>query len=53
LASGALWLKLILGLSFTKAIILGIMPFIAGDMLKAAAATFIYGKLRSRIKEIF
>jgi len=53
LASGALWLKLILGLSFTKAMLLGIVPFIAGDMFKAAAAAFIYWKLRSRISEIF
>ena len=53
LASGAIWLKFILGLSFSKALFLGIIPFIAGDMLKAFAASVIYLGLRERMYKIF
>ena len=52
LASGAIWLKFILALSFSKALFLGMLPFIAGDMLKALAASVIYLGLRDRINKI-
>ncbi|RKY37567.1 MAG: biotin transporter BioY [Candidatus Omnitrophota bacterium] len=36
-------------LSFPKVIIFGVIPFIAGDILKAGAAALVYRKLRVRI----
>lgn len=53
LMSGAIWLKFLLGLTFTKAFLLGVAPFIAGDIIKAFAATFIYSKLKNRTIQIF
>lgn len=50
LAAGTLWLKLSLGLSLGTAILLGFVPFIAGDLLKVAVATTLYKKLFSRIQ---
>lgn len=53
LSCGSLWLKVIAGISFQKALLIGFLPFIAPDLLKAAAAALIFFKLRSRLKEIF
>lgn len=53
LACGALWLKIIFGYSFGKTALLGILPFIPGDLLKALAAASVYLKLKSRVREIF
>jgi biotin transport system substrate-specific component len=53
LLCGMLWLKLIFGYSFTKLLFIGVIPFIPGDAVKALAASAVYLKLKSRIKEIF
>jgi len=53
LTCGIIWLKLLLGYSFTKVLLIGFIPFIPGDLLKALAAAAIYLKLKSRLAEIF
>ena len=53
LSSGIVWLKFIFGYSFAKSLLIGFIPFVPGDLLKALAATFLYLKLKSRLKEIF
>jgi biotin transport system substrate-specific component len=53
LLCGTLWLKLIFGYSFGKLLFLGVIPFLAGDALKALAATAVYLKLKSRTSKIF
>ena len=53
LFSGVIWLKLIFGYSFGKLLLIGMAPFIPGDLIKALAAAFIYLKLKNRIKEVF
>jgi len=53
LMSGAVWLKLLFGLTFAKALFLGVLPFAAGDMVKALAATSIYLSLRNRASQVF
>jgi len=50
---GLTWLKFIFGYNFTRLLLIGVMPFIPGDLLKALAASFIYLKLRKRLKQIF
>lgn len=53
LLSGAVWLGIFLKLGIVKAFILGVLPFIAGDCLKAYAAALIYSRIAKRAKEIF
>ena len=53
LSCGMLWLKFIFGYSFTKLLLIGFIPFIPGDLLKAFVAAILYFKLKSRIKEVF
>lgn len=53
LTCGVLWLKIILGFSLSKLMLIGFLPFVPGDMLKALFAAAIYMKLRGRLKEIF
>lgn len=50
---GTLWLKFLLGYNLAKALFMGFLPFIPGDLLKIAAATAIYSRLKLRLKEIF
>ena len=50
LFSGMLWLKIILSCSLTQAFLLGVLPFVLGDMLKVILATAVYSKMHSRIK---
>ncbi|MDD4980207.1 MAG: biotin transporter BioY [Candidatus Omnitrophica bacterium] len=50
---GTLWLKFLFGYDLTRALFIGFLPFIPGDLLKITAASVIYGRLRSRLKEIF
>ena len=52
LGFGTLWLKILLGVSVKKALFLGFAPFVAGDLCKAWAASYLYSKTGSRIKEI-
>ena len=50
---GSLWLKIFLALPLSKALSLGCLPFIPGDLLKAALAAAIYMKLESRLRKVF
>jgi len=45
---GLLWLKLSLGLEWEKAFNIGIIPFIPGDLIKAAAAVALAIPLKDR-----
>jgi len=53
LSCGVLWLKIILGFSFHKIFIIGFLPFVVPDLLKAFIAAGIYLKFKTRLKEIF
>ncbi len=44
-AIGVPWLKVVTGMSWSKAIAVGMYPFLIGDGLKAVAAAFIAKKL--------
>ena len=46
---GVAWLKLFLGTSLSSALILGLYPFIPGEVVKVMAASYIYKGLKSRI----
>lgn len=52
LACGVLWLKFLFGYSLAKALFIGFIPFIPGDLLKAFAAAVLYLNLKTRLKEI-
>jgi biotin transport system substrate-specific component len=45
-ACGVPWLKAVTGLSFEKALAVGVLPFLAGDALKIAAAALIARAVR-------
>lgn len=45
---GLLWLKVSLGLEWGKALSIGIIPFIPGDLIKTAAAVFLAIPLKER-----
>ncbi len=53
LACGVIWLKILFGYSLTRLLLIGFIPFLPGDLLKALIASFLYFKLKSRLKEIF
>ena len=53
LGLGAIWLRVFLRCSFNQAMIAGVIPFIPGDLCKAALAFGIYRKIKNRCKEIF
>ena len=53
LFSGALWLKILFGYSFKKVILIGFLPFLPGDLLKAYVASNIFLRLHARRKEVF
>lgn len=48
-AFGVSWLKVVTGMSFTKAVAVGMLPFLIGDALKIAAAIPIARALRPMI----
>ena len=47
---GVLQLSLVARLSLAKAVAVGVVPFLAGDILKIVLAALIYDKIRGRIK---
>jgi len=53
LSCGVVWLKIILGYSFMKLMVIGFFPFAAADSLKALAAAAVYLRLKGRLQEIF
>lgn len=42
---GAIWLNYVTGMGMAKTFMLGVLPFIPGDLLKVAAATIIANRL--------
>jgi len=50
-AVGVSWLKVVTGMTFSKAIAVGVLPFLLGDVLKIAAAIPIVKSLRPMISE--
>ncbi len=48
LLSGMLWLKILLGLSMGKAFVMGVVPFIPGDLLKIILAVSLYKALKPK-----
>lgn len=52
LCFGVLWLKLLFGYSFSKLLLIGFIPFVPGDILKALIATVLYLRLKSRAQAI-
>ena len=52
-AFGVSWLKLVTGMSFSKALTVGMLPFLIGDALKIAAAIPIARALRPMMEGTF
>jgi biotin transport system substrate-specific component len=52
LTSGIIWLRLILGQPLSRILIIGFIPFIPGDLLKALAASALYLKVKTRLERI-
>lgn len=52
LSLGTFWLKLIFGYPIKKLFLIGFIPFIPGDFLKAGLASLIFWKLKARIEEV-
>lgn len=50
---GAGWLAIVLHCSIRKAIILGILPFLPGDIIKIIFASLIYKKFYLRFRQIY
>ncbi|MCP3899498.1 MAG: biotin transporter BioY, partial [Desulfobacteraceae bacterium] len=49
-AAGVPWLKVVTGMGWSKALAVGMYPFIIGDVLKIIAAAFIAKAIRPYIK---
>jgi len=52
LACGTLWLKYLSASSLQAAFVIGFLPFIIGDTLKAVCAALVYAKLRRKVREV-
>ena len=52
LICGVIWLKVLLGYNFSRLFAIGFLPFIPGDILKAAAASAVAFKLGPRMRQI-
>lgn len=50
---GCLWLKVIFNLSGKNMLMLGLWPFLPGDILKSIGAAVIYHRIRARTRQIF
>ena len=50
---GGLWLAFMFKFSFSQVLTYGIMPFIAGDVIKVLFASVIFHKSNNRVKNIF
>ncbi|MFZ2602922.1 MAG: biotin transporter BioY [Candidatus Omnitrophota bacterium] len=52
LICGVVWLKILFGYNINKLLFIGLVPFIPGDLIKAAVASVVYFNLKARVKEI-
>jgi len=50
---GVAWLSVVLHIGLTKAILLGLLPFIPGDIVKLLAAAATYYEIQDRSRTIF
>ncbi len=50
---GALWLSVVLHVSIAKAVMLGVIPFIPGDIVKILSAAALYNLVHVRVREIY
>lgn len=50
---GVLGLSLFLKCNLFRALTLGFLPFVPGDIIKIIAASFIFGKIKKRCREVF
>lgn len=53
LLSGVLWLKTLFGYDMQKLLLIGFLPFVPADLIKAFFAAGAYNKFKSRLKEVF
>jgi biotin transport system substrate-specific component len=53
LGAGALWLVLMFKIDPVKAVYLGVLPFIPGDIVKVLAAGAVYSVISRRAKDVF
>lgn len=51
LLCGVIWLRFITGQNFATLLLMGLVPFIPGDILKSYAACAVYFALKSRLKQ--
>jgi biotin transport system substrate-specific component len=49
-AVGVPWLKTVLGIPWKEALLIGMLPFLPGDLLKAAAAVLLTHSLRPLLR---
>jgi len=49
-ALGSVWLSIIGRIPMDRALLLGVVPFLPGDLLKAFAAAFLIGRWRARVQ---
>jgi biotin transport system substrate-specific component len=52
LSCGTIWLKLILGITLFKALLIGFAPFVLGDLVKISLAALIFLKLGPRLRKV-
>ncbi|MBN1526295.1 MAG: biotin transporter BioY [Candidatus Omnitrophica bacterium] len=53
LSCGAAWLVFAYKIGLVKAVSVGVLPFIPGDIIKVLCASFIYEKISARSKSVF
>jgi biotin transport system substrate-specific component len=53
LLCGTMWLRILLGYSLKKAVMVGLVPFIPADILKIWIALLLYKKLSARKEKLF
>jgi biotin transport system substrate-specific component len=52
LFSGIVWLKVLTGYDLVRLAQIGVLPFVPGDILKAAAAAAVYKAIRPRLDQV-
>jgi biotin transport system substrate-specific component len=52
-ATGTLWLTIVLRVSFWQGVILGVLPFIPGEIIKLFAAAVIYQRIQKPSRKLF
>lgn len=50
---GGVWLSILMKLSFSEVLIVGIIPFLPGGIIKVVTASLIYERLSTRLQKIF